>query len=46
MYYGYINEPTIILEVVAFIIFEYDTFFGLPRSHNDINMLKKVLHIF
>ena len=41
MYCGHIREPSIILEAVA----SYDlqiwhSFFGLPRSNNDINVLE------
>ena len=41
MYSGHVHEPTIILEAVA----SYDlwichAFFGLPGSHNDINVLE------
>jgi hypothetical protein len=41
MYSGHICEPTIILEVVASNdIWIWQAFFGLPRSHNDINVLE------
>jgi hypothetical protein len=41
MYSGHIREPTIILEAVASNdIWIWHAFFGLPRSHNDINVLE------
>jgi hypothetical protein len=41
MYSGHIREPTIILEVVASNdLWIWHTFFGLPGSHNDINVLE------
>ncbi|KAL7191721.1 hypothetical protein ACSBR2_023746 [Camellia fascicularis] len=40
MYSGHIHEPTIILEVVASQdLWIWHAFFGMPRSHNDINVL-------
>jgi hypothetical protein len=42
MYFGHINEPTIILEAVAsYDIWIWHAYFGLPGSHNDINVLKQ-----
>jgi hypothetical protein len=42
MYSGHIQEPTIILEVVAsYDLWIWHTFFGLPRSHNDIHVLER-----
>ncbi|XP_028055139.1 uncharacterized protein LOC114259324 [Camellia sinensis] len=42
MYTGHIHEPTIILEAVAsYDLWIWHAFFGLPRSHNDINMLER-----
>jgi len=41
MFSGHIHEPTIILEAVAsYDLWIWHTFFGLPRSHNDINVLE------
>ncbi|KAM6542923.1 hypothetical protein CsatB_007370 [Cannabis sativa] len=41
MYCGHIHEPTIILEVVAsYDLWIWHAFFGLPGSHNDINVLE------
>ena len=41
MYCGHIHEPTIILEVVAsYDVWIWHAFFGLPGSHNDINVLE------
>ncbi|KAF5465810.1 hypothetical protein F2P56_015782 [Juglans regia] len=40
MYSSHVNEPTIILEVVAsYDLWIWHAFFGLPGSHNDINVL-------
>jgi hypothetical protein len=40
MYSGHIHEPTIILEAMAsYDLWIWHTFFGLPGSHNDINVL-------
>ncbi|KAF8401013.1 hypothetical protein HHK36_014316 [Tetracentron sinense] len=42
MYSGYVRERTIILEVVvSYDIWIWHAFFGLPGSHNDINVLKR-----
>ncbi|XP_028110415.1 uncharacterized protein LOC114308915 [Camellia sinensis] len=42
MYSGHINEPTIILEAVAsYDLWIWHAFFGLPGSHNDINVLER-----
>ncbi|XP_042966558.1 uncharacterized protein LOC122300160 [Carya illinoinensis] len=42
MYSGHIHEPTIILEAVAsYDLWIWHAFFGLPRSHNDINVLDR-----
>jgi hypothetical protein len=42
MYSGHIREPTIILEVVAYHdLWIWHAFFGLPGSHNDINVLER-----
>ncbi|XP_028075495.1 uncharacterized protein LOC114277752 [Camellia sinensis] len=42
MYTGHIHEPTIILEVVAsYDLWIWQAFFGLPGSHNDINVLER-----
>jgi len=39
---GHKKEPTIILEVVASKdIWIWHTFFGMPGSHNDINVLQR-----
>jgi hypothetical protein len=41
MFSGHIHEPTIILETVAsYDLWIWHAFFGLPRSHNDINVLE------
>jgi hypothetical protein len=41
MYSGHIREPTIILEAVASNnLWIWHVFFGLPGSHNDINVLE------
>ncbi|KAL6205172.1 hypothetical protein ACLB2K_022434 [Fragaria x ananassa] len=41
MYSGHIYEPTIILEAVAsYNLWIWHAFFGLPGSHNDINVLE------
>ena len=45
-YCGYICEPTIILEAVAsYDLWIWHTFFGLPRSNNDINVFERS-HVF
>jgi hypothetical protein len=42
MYSGHIREPTIILEAVAsHDLWIWHAFFGLPGSHNDINVLER-----
>ncbi|XP_028091555.1 uncharacterized protein LOC114291873 [Camellia sinensis] len=42
MYSGHIHEPTIILEAVASQdLWIWHAFFGMPRSHNDINVLDR-----
>ena len=42
MYFGHIHEPTIILEAMASKdLWIWHTFFWLPRSHNDINVLER-----
>ena len=42
MYSGHIHEPTIILEaVVSYDLWIWHTFFGLPGSHNEINVLER-----
>ncbi|XP_041021288.1 uncharacterized protein LOC121262759 [Juglans microcarpa x Juglans regia] len=42
MYSGHIHEPTIILEAVAYYdLWIWHAFFGLPGSHNDINVLDR-----
>jgi hypothetical protein len=42
MYSGHIHEPTVILEVVASNdLWIWHAFFGLPGSHNDINVLEQ-----
>jgi hypothetical protein len=42
MYSGHIHELTIILEAVAsYDLWIWHAFFGLPRSHNDINVLER-----
>jgi hypothetical protein len=41
MYTGHFHKPTIILEAVAsYDLWIWHAFFGLPGSHNDINVLK------
>ncbi|XP_062155181.1 uncharacterized protein LOC133863235 [Alnus glutinosa] len=41
MFSGHIHEPTIILEAVAsYDLWIWHAFFGLPGSHNDINVLE------
>ena len=41
MYSGHVHEPTIILEAVAsYDLWILHAFFGLPGSHNDINVLE------
>ncbi|XP_042973212.1 uncharacterized protein LOC122305016 [Carya illinoinensis] len=42
MYSGHVNEPTIILEAIAsYDLWIWHTFFGLPGSHNNINVLDR-----
>ncbi|KAF8393073.1 hypothetical protein HHK36_021314 [Tetracentron sinense] len=42
MYSGNVREPTIILEAVAsYDLWIWHAFFGLPGSHNDINVLER-----
>ncbi|XP_028056447.1 uncharacterized protein LOC114260504 [Camellia sinensis] len=42
MYTSHIHEPTIILEAVAsYDLWIWHAFFGLPGSHNDINVLER-----
>ncbi|XP_028097478.1 uncharacterized protein LOC114297279 [Camellia sinensis] len=42
MYFGHIHEPTIILEAVASQdLWIWHDFFGMPGSHNDINVLDR-----
>ena len=42
MYSGHIREPTIILEAVAsYDLWIWHEFFGMPGSHNDINVLER-----
>ncbi|XP_062218858.1 uncharacterized protein LOC133918803 [Phragmites australis] len=42
MYTGHVHEPTIILEAVASQdLWIWHAFFGLPGSHNDINVLHR-----
>jgi hypothetical protein len=42
MYSGHVHEPTIILEAVASKdLWIWHAFFGLPGSHNDINVLHR-----
>ncbi|KAF8392897.1 hypothetical protein HHK36_021137 [Tetracentron sinense] len=42
MYSGHVREPTIILEAVAsYDLWIWHAFFGLPGSHNDINVLER-----
>ncbi|XP_076953167.1 uncharacterized protein LOC143627166 [Bidens hawaiensis] len=42
MYSGHIREPTIILEAVAsYDLWIWHAFFGMPGSHNDINVLER-----
>jgi hypothetical protein len=42
MYSGHVKEPTIILEAVASTdLWIWHAFFGLPGSHNDINVLRR-----
>ena len=46
MYCGHIREPSIILEAVAsYDLWIWHSFFGLPGSNNDINVLEKS-HVF
>ena len=42
MYSGHVHEPTIILEAVAsYDLWIWHAYFGLPGSHNDINVLER-----
>ena len=42
MYSGHVHEPTIILEAVSsYDLWIWHAFFGLPGSHNDINVLER-----
>jgi len=42
MYSGHYHEPTIILEAVtSYDLWIWHAFFGLPGSHNDINVLER-----
>ncbi|XP_050233099.1 uncharacterized protein LOC126681594 [Mercurialis annua] len=42
MYVGHVREPTIILEAIAsHDLWIWHAFFGLPGSHNDINVLNR-----
>ncbi|XP_028095019.1 uncharacterized protein LOC114295038 [Camellia sinensis] len=42
MHTGHTHEPTIILEAAAsYDLWIWHAFFGLPRSHNDINVLER-----
>ncbi|KAK9068016.1 hypothetical protein SSX86_012127 [Deinandra increscens subsp. villosa] len=42
MYSGHIHEPTIFLEAVAsYDLWIWHAFFGMPGSHNDINVLER-----
>ncbi|XP_055960821.1 uncharacterized protein LOC126670604 [Mercurialis annua] len=42
MYVGHVREPTIILEAIAsHDLWIWHAFFGLPGSHNDINVLDR-----
>ena len=46
MYCGHIREPSIILEAVAsYDLWIWHSFFGLPGSNNDINVLERS-HVF
>ncbi|XP_073360077.1 uncharacterized protein [Aegilops tauschii subsp. strangulata] len=41
-YQGHVKKPTIILEAVASQdLLIWHTFFGMPESHNDINVLQR-----
>ena len=45
-YTGHVHEPTIILEAIAYKdLWIWHAFFGLPGSHNDINVLHRS-HLF
>ena len=47
MYCGHIREPTIILKAVAsYDLWIWHSFFGLPKSNNDINVLERSHIIF
>ena len=42
MYVGHVREPTIVLEAIAsYDLWIWHAFFGLPGSHNDINVLDR-----
>ena len=42
MYVGHVREPTIILEAIAsYDLWIWHAFFGMPGSHNDINVLER-----
>ena len=44
MYSSHVHEPTIILEAVAsYDLWIWHAFFGLPGSHNDINVLERYM---
>ena len=42
MYVGHVREPTIILKAIAsYDLWIWHEFFGMPGSHNDINVLER-----
>ncbi|XP_050212628.1 uncharacterized protein LOC126664324 [Mercurialis annua] len=42
MYVGHVREPTLVLEAIAsYDLWIWHAFFGLPGSHNDINVLER-----
>lgn len=42
MFKGHVKEPTMILEAVAsHDLWIWHAFFGLPGSHNDLNVLQR-----
>lgn len=46
MHRGHKKEPTIILEAVASKdLWIWHAFFGMPGSHNDINVLQKIFYV-
>ena len=46
MYVGHVHEPTIILEAIAsYDLWIWHAFFGLPGSHNDINVLERYFYL-